>query len=147
MQEQGQKKGRGIGFQLNAITLVGIVVMVTILVSFVGYRAYDELLEMGTVAQYNELGARSKAAISRYESVQQSGEDVRQRIYTYMQQQPPEARSRQALNEMLADAAASNDNLAGIGVVFEPNAFDGQDAAHVTDPLSDESGRDALCGP
>ena len=141
MQEQGLKKGRGIGFQLNAITLIGIVVMVTILVSFVGYRAYEELLEMGTRAQYNELGARSKAVISRYESVQQSGEDVRQRIYTYMQQQPPEARSREALNEMLADAAASNDNLAGIGVVFEPNAFDGQDAAHVADPLSDESGR------
>ena len=141
MQEQGQKKGRGLGFQLNAITLTGIVVMVTILVSFVGYRAYDELLRMGTVAQYNELGERSKAVISRYESVQQSGEDVRQRIYTYMQQHPPAARSREALNEMLADAAASNDNLSGIGVVFEPNAFDGQDAAHVGDPLSDESGR------
>ena len=141
MQEQGLKKGRGIGFQLNAITLIGIVVMVTILVSFVGYRAYDELLRMGTVAQYNELGARSKAVISRYESVQQSGEDVRQRIYTYMQQHPPAARSREALNEMLADAAASNENLSGIGLVFEPNAFDGQDAAHVGDPLSDESGR------
>ncbi len=141
LQEQGLKKGRGIGFQLNAITLIGIVVMVTILVSFVGYRAYDELLRMGTVAQYNELGERSKAVISRYESVQQSGEDVRQRIYTYMQQHPPAARSREALNEMLADAAASNNNLSGIGVVFEPNAFDGQDAAHVGDPLSDESGR------
>ena len=141
LQEQGLKKGRGIGFQLNAITLIGIVVMVTILVSFVGYRAYDELLRMGTVAQYNELGERSKVVTSRYESVQQSGEDVRKRIYTYMQQHPPAARSREALNEMLADAAASNDNLAGIGVVFEPNAFDGQDAAHVGDPLSDESGR------
>ena len=141
MQEQGQKKGRGLGFQLNAITLTGIVVMVTILVSFVGYRAYGELLNMGTVAQYNELGARSKAVVSRYESVQQSGEDVRQRLYTYMQQQPPEARSREALNEMLADAVASNDNLVGAGVVFEPNAFDGQDAAHVGDPLSDETGR------
>ena len=141
MQEQGQKKGRGLGFQLNAITLTGIVVMVTILVSFVGYRAYNELLRMGTVAQYNELGERSKVVTSRYESVQQSGEDVRQRIYTYMQQHPPAARSREALNEMLTDAAASNDNLSGIGVVFEPNAFDGQDAAHVGDPLSDESGR------
>ena len=50
LQEQGQKRGRGIGFQLNMITLVGVVVMVTILMSFVGYRAYDELLEMGTRA-------------------------------------------------------------------------------------------------
>jgi len=141
LQEQGQKRGRGIGFQLNMITLVGVVVMVTILMSFVGYRAYDELLEMGTRAQYNELEGRSKAVVSRYESVQQSGEDVRQRIYTYMKQQPPEARSRAALNEMLADAVASNDNLVGVGIVFEPNAFDGQDAAHAGDPLSDETGR------
>ena len=58
-----------------------------------------------------------------------------------MKQQPPEARSRAALNEMLADAVASNDNLVGVGVVFEPNDFDGQDAAHVGDPLSDETGR------
>ena len=64
LQEQGQKKGRGIGFQLNAITLVGIVVMVTILVSFVGYRAYDELLTVGTQAKYNELGDKIRPVVS-----------------------------------------------------------------------------------
>ena len=101
LQEQGQKQGRGIGFQLNAITLIGVVVMVTILVSFVGYRAYDELLATGTRAQFNELEGRSTAVISRYESICQSGQDLRQRIYTLMQQ-PPQARSRDALNQMLA---------------------------------------------
>ena len=140
LQEQGQKQGRGIGFQLNAITLIGVVVMVTILVSFVGYRAYDELLDTGTRAQFNELEGRSQAVLNRYESIRQSGEDLRQRIYTLMQQ-PPQARSRDALNAMLAEAIEANDNLVGVGVVFEPNAFDGQDAAHVTDPLSDETGR------
>ena len=140
MEEQGQKRGRGIGFQLNAITLIGIVVMVTILVSFVGYRAYDELLESGTRAQYNDLGDKIRPVISRYASVKQSGEGLRQRIYTMMQA-PPEARSREALNQMLADLIQSNSNLAGVGVVFEPNAFDGNDAAHTTDPISDETGR------
>lgn len=132
--------GRGIGFQLNLITLIGVVVMVTILVSFVGYRAYDELLTTGTQAQFNELAGRSQSMISRYESAKQSGEDLRQRIATLMQQ-PPQSRSRAALNQMIVDAVQANDNLVGVGVVFEPNAFDGQDAAHVTDPLSDETGR------
>ncbi len=140
MQEQGQKKGRGIGFQLNAITLVGIVVMVTILVSFVGYRAYDELLTVGTQAQYNELGDKVRPVFNRYASVKQSGEGLRQRIYTMMQA-PPEARSREALNKNLADLIQSNSNLVGVGVVFEPNAFDGNDAAHTSDPLSDSTGR------
>ena len=140
MQEQGQKKGRGIGFQLNAITLVGIVVMVTILVSFVGYRAYDELLTVGTQAKYNELGDKIRPVINRYASVKQSGEGLRQRIYTMMQA-PPEARSREALNKNLADLIQSNSNLVGVGVVFEPNAFDGNDSAHTSDPLSDSTGR------
>ena len=140
MQEQGQKKGRGIGFQLNAITLVGIVVMVTILVSFVGYRAYDELLTVGTQAQYNELGDKIRPVFNRYASIKQSGEGLRQRIYTMMQA-PPEARSREALNKNLADLIQSNSNLVGVGVVFEPNAFDGNDAAHTSDPLSDSTGR------
>ena len=140
LQEQGLKKGRGIGFQLNAITLIGIVVMVTILVSFVGYRAYEELLEVGTRAQYNELGDKTRPVISRYASVKQSGEGLRERIYTMMQA-PPEARSREALNAMLVDVIQSNSNLVGVGVAFEPNAFDGNDAAHTTDPISDETGR------
>ena len=140
MQEQGLKKGRGIGFQLNAITLVGIVVMVTILVSFVGYRAYEELLAMGTQAQYNELGDKVRPVTGSYEAVKQSGLDLRQHIYELMKA-PPEARSREALNALLEDVMESNPNLIGVGVVFEPNAFDGQDAAHTTDPLSDGTGR------
>ena len=140
MQEQGQKKGRGIGFQLNAITLVGIVVMVTILVSFVGYRAYDELLTVGTQAKYNELGDKVRPVVGSYEAVKQSGLDLRQHIYELMKA-PPEARSREALNALLEDVMESNPDLIGVGVVFEPNAFDGQDAAHTTDPLSDETGR------
>ena len=140
MQEQGLKKGRGIGFQLNAITLVGIVVMVTILVSFVGYRAYEELLAMGTQAQYNELGDKVRPVTGSYEAVKQSGLDLRQHIYELMKA-PPEARSREALNALLEDVMESNPNLVGVGVVFEPNAFDGQDAAHTSDPLSDGTGR------
>ena len=140
MQEQGQKQGRGIGFQLNAITLVGVVVMVTILVSFVGYRAYDELLAVGSQAKYNELGDKVRPVTGSYESVKQSGLDLRQHIYALMAA-PPEARSRDALNVLLSDVMESNPNLVGVGVVFEPNAFDGQDAAHVADPLSDGTGR------
>ena len=140
LQEQGQKSGRGIGFQLNAITLVGIVVMVTILISFVGYRAYDELLTVGTQAQYNELGDKVRPVVGSYDAVKQSGLDLRQHIYELMKA-PPEARSREALNALLEDVMESNPNLVGVGVVFEPNAFDGQDAAHTSDPLSDGTGR------
>ena len=132
--------GRGIGFQMNLIICVGVAVMVGILVAFVGYRAYDELLEIGSRAQYNELGGRSQTILSRYESVQQSGEDLRERILSLMEQ-PTEMRSRAAVEAMLRDTVLANDYLVGAGVVFEPDVLDGQDAAYAGNPLSDASGR------
>ena len=138
--DQGKKMGRGIGFQMNLIICVGVAVMVGILVAFVGYRAYDELLEIGSRAQYNELGGRSQTILSRYESVQQSGEDLRERILSLMEQ-PTEMRSRAAVEAMLRDTVLANDYLVGAGVVFEPDVLDGQDAAYAGNPLSDASGR------
>ena len=143
MEEQGHKQGRGIGFQLNAVIFIGVAVMVAILISFVGYRAYDELLATGSRAQYNELEGRANLILSRYESIKQSTEDMRARINKELEK-PKEARSRDDLNEILREIVLANDNIEGVSVVFEPDAFDGQDAAHVGDELSDGSGRVTL---
>ena len=143
VEEQGHKQGRGIGFQLNAVIFIGVAVMVAILISFVGYRAYDELLATGSRAQYNELEGRANLILSRYESIKQSTEDMRARVNKELEK-PKEARSREDLNEILQEIVLANDNIEGVSVVFEPDAFDGQDAAHVGDELSDGSGRVTL---
>jgi len=143
VEEQGHKRGRGIGFQLNAVIFIGVAVMVAILISFVGYRAYEELLATGSRAQYNELEGRANLILSSYESIKQSTEDMRARINKELEK-PKEARSRENLNEILREIVLANDNIEGVSVVFEPDAFDGQDAAHVGDELSDGSGRVTL---
>ena len=143
VEEQGHKRGRGIGFQLNAVIFIGVAVMVVVLISFVGYRAYEELLETGSRAQYNELEGRANLILSRYESIKQSTEDMRARVNKELEK-PKEARSRDDLNEILREIVLANDNIEGVSVVFEPDAFDGQDAAHVGDELSDGSGRVTL---
>ena len=73
VEEQGHKQGRGIGFQLNAVIFIGVAVMVAILISFVGYRAYDELLATGSRAQYNELEGHANLILSRYECAWEQG--------------------------------------------------------------------------
>ena len=143
VEEQGHKRGRGIGFQLNAVIFIGVAVMVAILISFVGYRAYDELLATGSRAQYNDLEGHANLILSRYESIKQSTEDMRVRVNKELEK-PKEARSRDDLNEILREIVLANDNIEGVSVVFEPDAFDGQDAAHVGDELSDSSGRVTL---
>ena len=143
VEEQGHKRGRGIGFQLNAVIFIGVAVMVAILISFIGYRAYEELLATGSRAQYNELEGHANLILSRYESIKQSTEDMRVRVNKELEK-PKEARSRDDLNEILREIVLANDNIEGVSVVFEPDAFDGQDAAHVGDELSDSSGRVTL---
>ena len=143
VEEQGHKQGRGIGFQLNAVIFIGVAVMVAILISFVGYRAYEELLATGSRAQYNDLEGHANLILSRYESIKQSTEDMRVRVNKELEK-PKEARSRDDLNEILREIVLANDNIEGVSVVFEPDAFDGQDAAHVGDELSDSSGRVTL---
>ena len=143
VEEQGHKRGRGIGFQLNAVIFIGVAVMVVVLISFVGYRAYEELLETGSRAQYNELEGRANLILSRYESIKQSTEDMRARVNKELEK-PKDARSRDDLNEILREIVLANDNIEGVSVVFEPDAFDGQDATHVGDELSDGSGRVTL---
>ena len=143
MEEQGHKRGRGIGFQLNTVIFIGVAVMVAVLIAFVGYRAYEELLATGSRAQYNALEGHANLILSRYESIKQSTEDMRARVNKELEK-PKEARSRDALNEILREIVLANDNIEGVSVVFEPDAFDGQDAAHVGDELSDSSGRVTL---
>ncbi len=42
---------------------------------------------------------------------------------------------------MQAELLAADPSLLGVWAAFEPNAFDGRDATHVTDPTSDATGR------
>lgn len=141
VEEQGHKRGRGIGFQLNAVIFIGVAVMVVVLISFVGYRAYEELLETGSRAQYNELEGRANLILSRYESIKQSTEDMRARVNKELEK-PKDARSRDDLNEILREIVLANDNIEGVSVVFEPDAFDGQDAPP-TSAMSSRTARDA----
>ena len=117
VEEQGHKRGRGIGFQLNAVIFIGVAVMVAILISFIGYRAYEELLATGSRAQYNELEGHANLILSRYESIKQSTEDMRARVNKELEK-PKEARSRDDLNEILREIVLANDNIEGVSVVF-----------------------------
>ena len=133
-------KTRGLGFQINAVVCVGVLLMVTILMSFIGYRSFETMMADGTREKYNELGMRMAPIQERYSTVYQSAKSLAARVEQIMAL-PPEARSRADLVTALEATIAANPNIVGTGACFEPNAFDGQDAAFANTPLSDATGR------
>lgn len=132
--------GRGIGFQLTAMTLVGVIAMVAILMSIVGYLSFTNLIERGKAEKYNELGKMSSEITLRYQTALQTNADIEQRLATILAL-PKEQRNRDDLQKILREALLANENLVGVALCFEPNAFDGRDAAFVNTQLSDASGR------
>ena len=135
-----QKSRRGIGFQINVVIAVGVLLMVTILMAFVGYRSYDTMLASGTREKYNELGTMANPMQQCYTTAYQSAKALAARIDQIVAR-PPEQRSRADLVQALEATLVSNTNLVGTGVCFEPNAFDGNDAAFVHTEFSDDTGR------
>ena len=42
-----ERPGRGIGFQVNTVVIIGVALMVAIIVSFIAYMSFNALLEAG----------------------------------------------------------------------------------------------------
>lgn len=137
---KGVLRGRGIGFQLNFVIVVGVIVMVSILMGIVAYLSFTNLTQRGEAEKFNELGKMSSQITLQYQTARQTSADLAQRLSRIMAAPAPQ-RNRNDLQDLLGDALLANDVLAGIGLCFEPNAFDGRDASFANTPLSDASGR------
>ena len=140
----GGLPGRGIGFQINAVILVGVLLMVTILMSVISWMTFEDLVDGGRREKFNELGKLGAGVEMRYEMAKQSSERLRLAVDRQLEGAPA-GRSRAELVALLRDTVASNKNLVGAGVTFEPNAYDGNDAAYAGTQLGDpQTGRMSL---
>ena len=135
-----EAKMRGLGFQINAVIGIGVLLMVTILMAFIGYRSYDTMLANGLREKYNELGATTNSLEECYTTIYQSAKCLAARVDQIVAL-PPEQRSREELVKALEATVAANPNIVGTGACFEPNAFDGKDAAFANTAYSDATGR------
>ena len=140
MKNQQRTMGRGIGFQINCIVVGSIIVVMTIVLGIVGYMTYETLEERAKAEKFNELGMLSAAVQMRYERAYQASALTEVRIRDILKAQP-EARSREAVVQVLRDTVEATPGILGAGVCFAPNAFDGKDAEMANTPYSDATGR------
>ena len=140
MEPQRGVQGRGIGFQINCIVVISIVIVMAIVLGIVGKMTYDTLEERAQVEKFNELGKIAASVQTRYAKAYQASALAEVKIQQILQASP-EARSREAVVQVLRDTMAATPELLGAGACFAPNAFDGRDAEMANTAYSDASGR------
>ena len=140
MEPQRGAQGRGIGFQINCIVVISIVIVMAIVLGVVGKMTYDTLEERAQAEKFNELGKIAASVQTRYAKAYQASALAEVKIQQILQA-PPEARSREAVVQVLRDTMAASPELLGAGACFAPNAFDGRDAEMANTEYSDASGR------
>ena len=138
--EEARNTGRGIGFQINAMMAFGVVLMVAIVMAVVAYMSFEALIERGTSDKFNATGKIGASIEDQYNSTKLSATWMQMLIRQELEN-PPEKRNRAFILDFINAALESGPNLAGAGVVFEPNAFDGKDAAMAGTEFGDSSGR------
>jgi len=133
-------QGRGIGFQINCIVVVSIVIVMGIVLGIVGKMTFDALENEEKTERFNELGKIAASVQTRYAKAYQASALAEVKIQQILQASP-EARSREAVVQVLRDTMAATPELLGAGACFAPNAFDGRDAEMANTEYSDASGR------
>ena len=132
--------GRGIGFQINAMVALGVVVMVAIVMAVVAYMSFEALSERGTAEKFEATGKIGASIEDQYNSARNTADLIQSLLHEEMSH-PVQMRSRNRIPDYLNAALDVNPNLTGAGIIFEPNAYDGNDAAMAGTPLGDPTGR------
>ena len=138
--KEQRKTGRGIGFQINAMVALGVVVMVAIVMAVVAYMSFEALSERGTAEKFEATGKIGASIEDQYNATRNTADLVQSLLQEEMSH-PVQMRSRNRIPDYLNAALDVNPNLTGAGIIFEPNAYDGNDAAMAGTPLGDPTGR------
>lgn len=135
------KKYKGVGFRLSfsiAIFLIVVLLGKTIYTSFVTYQRDMESKTQAALIQ-SRLNARELER--KFSEATTGAADMKSVLENIIATIPAEERSRDIVLRYMGSFVKSNSNLNGLGVYFEPNAYDGRDAEYIGNEHFSPEGR------
>lgn len=133
-------KMRGLGFQVNAVILVGVTIMIAALMGFIAYMSYGALVAAGEREQLQSNGRIATKLGERYYVTTAQLKHLRTSVNRELALSK-EGRSRANLVKALQDSMVEEEHLFGVGITLEPNVFDGKDAELAGKDYNDATGR------
>ncbi len=126
--------------KLNSIGVkVGILISV-ILFIVLGVKAvydvstsYSSAIKSNEATKLEETRNLSSKLEATFVSIYQSGYDTRTFVQKILESVPQEQRDRAYIEKAISDIVNHNDDIDGMGICFDTNAFDGKDANFVSE--------------
>ncbi len=139
-EQMQERQGRGIGFQVNALVIIGVTVMIAIIVSFIANMSFNALVDAGKREKMLENQQIASQIEARYNRVIRIAPRIRKTLEDQFAL-PQEVRERSRVAAILQDEMRESAGLRGMGISLEPQAYDGKDAQFAGQGYNDASGR------
>ena len=128
-----------IGFQVGIIISIVLLLVLGIKAgSDIAYN-YKMTTERDAKNKLEETRRLAKELEVRFAAAYQTGSDLRAILQSSVENEPMAERNRETVIGNMTQMFNANNYLFGIGVYFEPNAFDGKDMSNVSE--ASKSGR------
>ena len=117
---------------------VGIIISILLLVILGGRAVYESVTAYNmAVASHERYGRKKLKSLARgvegrLKKAYETGAALVATVQAEMSTNNPTERSRTTITEITKQLYLTNPDLAGLGVYFEPNGFDGKDISYVT---------------
>ena len=127
-----KRKLKSVGLRISMIISVLLVITLGTKTAIDSYRSYASEVKSSKNLQYERTRKLSKQLEQRFISSYYTAQTVEDAVNALMQNTSQSERKRHLISDLVKTSLTSNLDVGGLGVFFEPNAFDGKDAQNVT---------------
>ena len=130
--KNGSPRVKSVGMKISIIISVLLIITLGTKTAIDAVRNYNLAVTSNKEFQYERTRKLGKQLEQRFNSVYYTAKTMEDAVDALMNNTKPEERKRAFISDMVGETIESNMDIGGIGVFFEPDAFDGKDAQNKT---------------
>lgn len=125
-------KVKSIGLKISIIISILLVAVLGVKTAVDAVTGYNTAIKTSKELEYEQTRKLAKQLEQEFMAIYYTAQTVDDAIESRVASSAPADRKRDFIVETINKAIESNPHISAIGAYFEPNAFDGKDAQHIT---------------
>ena len=128
----GSGKVKSVGLRISIIISLLLIITLGTKTAIDSVSGYNSAITASKNHKYEETRKLAKQLEQRFISTYYTAKTAEDAVDAMMKNSTADERKRSFISNMVEEALTSNLDIGGLGVFFEPNAFDGKDAQNIT---------------
>ena len=128
----GNGKVKSVGLRISIIISLLLIITLGTKTAIDSVSGYNLAITTNKNHEYEETRKLAKQLEQRFISTYYTAKTAEGAVNAMMKNAAADERKRSFVSNMVEEALTSNLDIGGLGVFFEPNAFDGKDAQNIT---------------